>query len=26
VPKGTPHWFQQVTSPFNYYVVKVRQP
>jgi glc operon protein GlcG len=24
VPKGTPHWFQQVTSPFNYYVVKVR--
>jgi uncharacterized protein GlcG (DUF336 family)/mannose-6-phosphate isomerase-like protein (cupin superfamily) len=24
VPKGTPHWFQEVTSPFNYYVVKVR--
>lgn len=24
VPKGTPHWFQQVSSPFNYYVVKVR--
>ena len=24
VPKGTPHWFQQVTAPFNYYVVKVR--
>jgi uncharacterized protein GlcG (DUF336 family)/mannose-6-phosphate isomerase-like protein (cupin superfamily) len=24
VPKGTPHWFQDVTSPFNYYVVKVR--
>jgi uncharacterized protein GlcG (DUF336 family)/quercetin dioxygenase-like cupin family protein len=24
VPKGTPHWFQQLTSPFNYYVVKVR--
>ena len=24
VPKGTPHWFQHVTSPFNYYVVKVR--
>jgi uncharacterized protein GlcG (DUF336 family)/quercetin dioxygenase-like cupin family protein len=24
VPKGTPHWFQDATSPFNYYVVKVR--
>ena len=24
VPKGTPHWFQQVSSPFNYSVVKVR--
>jgi glc operon protein GlcG len=24
VPKGTPHWFQSVTAPFNYYVVKVR--
>jgi glc operon protein GlcG len=24
VPRGTPHWFQQVTAPFNYYVVKVR--
>jgi glc operon protein GlcG len=24
VPRGTPHWFQQVSSPFNYYVVKVR--
>src|SRR5262249_34897567 len=24
VPKGVPHWFQQVSTPFNYYVVKVR--
>jgi uncharacterized protein GlcG (DUF336 family)/quercetin dioxygenase-like cupin family protein len=24
VPRGTPHWFKDVTSPFNYYVVKVR--
>jgi glc operon protein GlcG len=24
VPKGTPHWFQDVTGPFTYYVVKVR--
>ena len=24
VPSGTPHWFQQVTAPFLYYVVKVR--
>jgi glc operon protein GlcG len=24
VPKGTPHWFQEVSGPFNYYVVKVR--
>ncbi|HEV8396352.1 MAG TPA: heme-binding protein [Vicinamibacterales bacterium] len=24
VPKGTPHWFKEVSSPFNYYVVKVR--
>jgi len=24
VPKGTPHWFQDVRGPFNYYVVKVR--
>ncbi len=24
VPAGTPHWFQQVTNPFTYYVVKVR--
>lgn len=25
VPNGTPHWFQDVAAPFNYYVVKVRQ-
>ena len=24
VPHGTPHWFKDVSSPFNYYVVKVR--
>jgi glc operon protein GlcG len=24
VPNGTPHWFREVTVPFNYYVVKVR--
>ena len=24
VPHGTPHWFKAVSSPFNYYVVKVR--
>ena len=24
VPRGMPHWFQNVTAPFNYYVVKVR--
>ncbi|HKQ62393.1 MAG TPA: cupin domain-containing protein [Candidatus Polarisedimenticolaceae bacterium] len=24
VPSGTPHWFQQVSDPFLYYVVKVR--
>ncbi len=24
VPAGTPHWFQQVTGPLTYYVVKVR--
>lgn len=24
VPAGTPHWFKEVGSPFNYYVVKVR--
>lgn len=24
VPQGTPHWFQEVNGPLNYYVVKVR--
>jgi glc operon protein GlcG len=24
VPRGTPHWFQEVQAPFTYYVVKVR--
>lgn len=24
VPNGTPHWFKDVSAPFNYYVVKVR--
>jgi uncharacterized protein GlcG (DUF336 family)/mannose-6-phosphate isomerase-like protein (cupin superfamily) len=24
VPNGIPHWFKEVSSPFNYYVVKVR--
>lgn len=24
VPNGTPHWFQNVSGPFDYYVVKVR--
>jgi glc operon protein GlcG len=24
VPRGTPHWFKEVTNPFTYYVVKVR--
>jgi len=24
VPSGTPHWFQQVSAPFLYYVVKAR--
>lgn len=24
VPAGTPHWFKEVSSPFLYYVVKVR--
>lgn len=24
VPNGVPHWFQEVSNPFNYYVVKVR--
>ena len=23
VPNGTPHWFKDASSPFNYYVVKV---
>jgi glc operon protein GlcG len=23
VPHGVPHWFKQVSAPFNYYVVKV---
>lgn len=23
VPNGTPHWFKNVSKPFNYYVVKV---
>jgi glc operon protein GlcG len=25
VPNGTPHWFQRVSGPLLYYVVKVRQ-
>ncbi len=24
VPNGVPHWFKEVSKPFNYYVVKVR--
>lgn len=24
IPAGTPHWFQNVTNPFQYYVVKAR--
>jgi quercetin dioxygenase-like cupin family protein len=24
VPKGTPHWFKEVSAPLLYYVVKVR--
>lgn len=24
VPNGVPHWFKEVSQPFNYYVVKVR--
>ena len=24
VPAGTPHWFKEVSAPFNYYVVKSR--
>jgi mannose-6-phosphate isomerase-like protein (cupin superfamily) len=25
IPNGVPHWFREVTAPFLYYVVKVRQ-
>jgi glc operon protein GlcG len=25
IPNGTPHWFKEVSTPFLYYVVKVRQ-
>ena len=25
IPNGVPHWFKEVTAPFLYYVVKVRQ-
>ncbi|HEX4999177.1 MAG TPA: heme-binding protein [Terriglobia bacterium] len=25
VPNGVPHWFEQVSGPLNYYVVKVRR-
>lgn len=24
IPNGVPHWFRDVSAPFNYYVVKVR--
>jgi mannose-6-phosphate isomerase-like protein (cupin superfamily) len=24
VPAGVPHWFKEVSTPFLYYVVKVR--
>ena len=24
IPNLVPHWFKEVSSPFNYYVVKVR--
>jgi len=24
VPRGTPHWFKEVSGTFLYYVVKVR--
>lgn len=24
IPKGTPHWFQQVSGPISYYTIKVR--
>jgi mannose-6-phosphate isomerase-like protein (cupin superfamily) len=26
VPQGVPHWFEKVSGPLNYYVVKVRRP
>jgi mannose-6-phosphate isomerase-like protein (cupin superfamily) len=26
VPNGVPHWFERVSGPLNYYVVKVRRP
>ncbi len=26
VPNGVPHWFEKVSGPLNYYVVKVRRP
>jgi glc operon protein GlcG len=25
IPNGIPHWFKEVSTPFLYYVVKVRQ-
>jgi quercetin dioxygenase-like cupin family protein len=25
IPNGIPHWFKEVSAPFLYYVVKVRQ-
>jgi glc operon protein GlcG len=25
IPNGIPHWFKEVSHPFLYYVVKVRQ-
>jgi glc operon protein GlcG len=25
IPNGVPHWFKEVSAPFLYYVVKVRQ-
>jgi mannose-6-phosphate isomerase-like protein (cupin superfamily) len=24
IPNGVPHWFKEVSAPFDYYVVKVR--
>jgi quercetin dioxygenase-like cupin family protein len=26
IPAGTPHWFKEVPSSVNYYVVKVLKP